>query len=900
MRLHRLRVTGYRVHRDITVAFDPGLTVIGGPNESGKSTLMEAAHRALFLKARTGGTLLESMISATGGGPPGVECEFDAAGARHTLRKSFRGSSGTTTLQTEGEEALHGEEAEEKLAALLGTGAAAGGRGAANRVREQWAHLWVWQGSAANDPSDSASAHIDDLVDRLQELGGGATMQSSGDARVAAAFAAEYERLFTKRGTPRADSLLATAQARRDEAARKEAEAATRVSALQAAVQALDESDATLEIQRAAREQAGQELDKRRADLKKAAEIEGAMARFEEAWKRLDREHVLLVEKDREIRQAEADIEKGEQAAEPQAREVERLAGLRREAAARHQEAVRVATRAREATTSARRAHARAQAQLDLARAEEELTRVRDQVKEVDARCERSARLRVEHAALPAIDAARLGTLRKLDGEAKVAREALRAMGARIEVVESSEAVALDGRVIAAGETCSFDQDVELAIGRGTRLRLSPGSHAGMADAANRAAEAEACLARALDEHGVADIEKAESASHQRAVLATGMKELQAAVEAMQPDRLRASAEAIETRVAQLRLAVQDHGDDDSGSPDGQSAPPTPDTLDLCEEAEKAAADEAHRALARLEAATSAHEESSTAHVAATARLNEARTRVGVLEREYGGSEERGRRLATLAQERDQARSAGAAIRAELESMQPGQLRADAERFERVLQTSAQAISEAEQQRAVALSTLATEGSIDPHRELEEARADLARAEDHLCATRQHAEAIRLLDETFSRVQQEVAEQFSAPLADRVGDYLAALFGPGASAALQLDDDRVTGLALVRSGADGTHGFEALSGGTREQVAAAFRLAMAEILATSHDGCLPVVFDDAFAYADPTRLATLQRMLDLAARRGLQVIILTCTPADYAPLGARTVMLPAAPRTEAD
>jgi len=66
---------------------------------------------------------------------------------------------------------------------------------------------------------------------------------------------------------------------------------------------------------------------------------------------------------------------------------------------------------------------------------------------------------------------------------------------------------------------------------------------------------------------------------------------------------------------------------------------------------------------------------------------------------------------------------------------------------------------------------------------------------------------------------------------------------------------------------------------------------MAEILAASHDGCLPLVFDDAFAYADPERVQALQRMLDLAANRGLQVIVLTCTPADYIGLGAREIRL---------
>jgi uncharacterized protein YhaN len=89
----------------------------------------------------------------------------------------------------------------------------------------------------------------------------------------------------------------------------------------------------------------------------------------------------------------------------------------------------------------------------------------------------------------------------------------------------------------------------------------------------------------------------------------------------------------------------------------------------------------------------------------------------------------------------------------------------------------------------------------------------------------------------------------------------------------------------------GEFAFESLSLGTREQAAAAVRLAVAEILAEGHDGSLPVVFDDAFAYSDPDRAQVLQRMLDRAASKGLQVIVLSCTPADYSGLGAHTVKL---------
>jgi uncharacterized protein YhaN len=85
--------------------------------------------------------------------------------------------------------------------------------------------------------------------------------------------------------------------------------------------------------------------------------------------------------------------------------------------------------------------------------------------------------------------------------------------------------------------------------------------------------------------------------------------------------------------------------------------------------------------------------------------------------------------------------------------------------------------------------------------------------------------------------------------------------------------------------------FEQLSGGTKEQVATAMRLAMAEVLGANHDGQLPVVLDDAFVNADPDRVLLLQRMLDLGAARGLQIIVVTCNPSDYATLGARQIWL---------
>ena len=67
----------------------------------------------------------------------------------------------------------------------------------------------------------------------------------------------------------------------------------------------------------------------------------------------------------------------------------------------------------------------------------------------------------------------------------------------------------------------------------------------------------------------------------------------------------------------------------------------------------------------------------------------------------------------------------------------------------------------------------------------------------------------------------------------------------------------------------------------REQLATALRLALAEVLLPGYDGCLPLIFDDAFTNSDPRRLGGLHRMLGRGLAKGAQIILLSCNPADY-------------------
>jgi DNA repair exonuclease SbcCD ATPase subunit len=280
-----------------------------------------------------------------------------------------------------------------------------------------------------------------------------------------------------------------------------------------------------------------------------------------------------------------------------------------------------------------------------------------------------------------------------------------------------------------------------------------------------------------------------------------------------------------------------------------------------------------------------------------TESLRLAETEVGDLEsrlrlllEEMGDDAHRAQALAAAEQARRTTEASLQERRTALVKLAPEDLAADRQRLERSLRQQQDKRDDGLRQQADSAGRLRADGASDPVAALKtaHARLDTARARHDGLARR--AAAQRRLHDLFTEERQALSDQLTRPLAERVTGYLQRVFGPEASLSLRLEDGAFTGLALGR-GAQGATAFDQLSGGAREQVAAAFRLAMAEILAEAHDGCLPLVFDDAFAHSDPERVQKLLRMLDLAASRGLQVIVLTCTPADYAGLGAREIRL---------
>jgi len=100
MKVTRLRLRNFKRHADLTIEPAPGLTVIRGANEAGKTTIQRALELALYRRVTSAdGEMRDTQRWGTGDhDQPVVELAFESDGTAGRLVKSFRGSKGTVEL----------------------------------------------------------------------------------------------------------------------------------------------------------------------------------------------------------------------------------------------------------------------------------------------------------------------------------------------------------------------------------------------------------------------------------------------------------------------------------------------------------------------------------------------------------------------------------------------------------------------------------------------------------------------------------------------------------------------------------------------------------------------------------------------------------------------------------
>lgn len=899
MRLLSVRLKNYRLHSDLQTDFAGDLSLIHGPNESGKSTLVEAIHRALFYKHNAGGEVQKNMLSRQGGHPV-VELEFEAGGKRYHLAKEFNGNKGTATLACAGSAQLSGDQAEEHLSALLRVHGVLGGK-QAGQLPNRWAHLWVWQGASDGSPLAAVGESHDTLREKLQERVGAGLSASSMDNRLIAKLQKLHDETFTAGGKPKTGSALHSVNAALEDARNRLAEREKRLDDLGAA--ATEFSEAEEAIRRHA-----QDVADARSRLKLVADKlkdAAALQQSQREKQRLKTEAESKLEDlrtaDTRIRQLRAKLESDQAKAAPAATEIQTLQEEVESLRGRLASADARVDATANAVTLALAQKERLEAHLALLGKRHQLAEVLERRQKIAAVQKNLLKAKEAATRLERFSDRALKDLRKKEQAASSARAHLEAYALRLEVLRSGIPVQVGEDTVEEGKIVTLTEPTEVRLGEATQLRLTPGGSKDLDAARADDAKASRHLSNALRELGVVDYEEAEQKARERSQCETERDKLNARMNDLEPDR----AEELQTRLREEMTRLEALRDKSvEGLPpvtyqeDVEAAASALEESRIAHDkanAEATAATREQRTLrTRFGEKTDLLESRRTLHQSLEAELLTLRNNLQFEEQRWGDQATRNQKILEAQANFDQTKLAESKVAADLAALGVADLELDQKRFTKSIANGESLLEAAKEKHTRARTHLERGETTDPESDVKEALADLERLKQNAERHRRQAEARRLLLDQLKSAQRRITETLSAPLEDAAAPYLESLFGQGSRAHLKWSEDggALEGLAIERSREFGGYfDFESLSHGTREQVGLALRLAMAQLLASDHGGCLPLVLDDAFTHADKDRIQRLQRLLFRAAENGLQIILLSCHPENYTGLTAHEISL---------
>lgn len=192
-------------------------------------------------------------------------------------------------------------------------------------------------------------------------------------------------------------------------------------------------------------------------------------------------------------------------------------------------------------------------------------------------------------------------------------------------------------------------------------------------------------------------------------------------------------------------------------------------------------------------------------------------------------------------------------------------------------------------------TALREKGQADLQATADELAARVARLRAEHDDLERRAAAADLLHQTLARHRQAAQQAYVAPYRHHLQRLARLVFGPDTEVDVDPTDLSVT--SRTRGGA--TVPYASLSTGAREQLAVLARLACAIVVGgDGPDGGAPVVLDDALGCTDPRRLRLVAPAF--AAAGGAQIVVLTSQPDRFAALGDTTVVNLTAPAGASD
>lgn len=887
MRLLEINLKNYRVHRDTTVQFAPTIHVVGGRNEIGKSTIAEAIHRVLFLKA-DGTTEYHKKMKSNFGGEPEVRLRFEQGGTTYVLFKRFLKNQ-VTKFGIEGKAEYSDAQADAELTNVIHAQTGLGKSG----LTTQWAHLWAWQEQSMDNPlSDDRYPH-QALIVQVQKLGGGAAMQSKKDQQVAEKLITRRDALFTTRGL-KADSPAAKASSLVDKYEQEATEARKVLEEIQASLEQIRTSEENIASEKASQFNLQTELEKHAAELIEIEKAEKVLAEISRQIAAADGSLRTLKESQAKIDQQLANIEISKQELAEARKELAPLAQASADAKA-DAETCRLASDAAyvERDTLQKSATLVQQA-IDRIELLERKVAVEAELRKAESADVLIEKLQKALSAIPEITRKDITALAKLGDVASNAQAALEAMGVSVTVQKAGRKVSLDGTDVLEGHSKVVTDASVIRVGDDVTLCLSP-KNGDIATQRKTLEQAHQKFAEALKKFGVDSLSAAETNLSAR-------DDLQGKIERAETSRGSSSAADLRKTLGDLENEIIQQ---DAKHPDSKQA-------SLADKATMSAEKKRLSPLVRDAGANAdtkgalrdAADKKSSKAIAGESALSSRVEKLGAelnnLDNQLTGmlsstgSLDKLKAAVILAENECKALDGKlTASQAEISKLTPDLVRSAIKMKQSGLEKSSVRINEAEKVSNTHRGVVKGRTSGDPKLTLATAVAKLESAQADYMRENALAEAIKLLADTFESTQAELNRAFTGPLVSKIDEYAKILFGHDASIEMVDNNGTFTEPVLIRPqrGLNSTAPFDKLSGGAKEQFSAAIRLAMAEVLSKSHDGHLPVIFDDTFSYTDTENLNKVHLLLNHASEKGLQVILFTHAPDEFKPMGADVTIL---------
>jgi hypothetical protein len=869
--LHRLRLTNFRGVADREITFpDQGVVVVCGPNEIGKSSMLEALDLLLAFRDRSTHRDVKAVKPAHADVGAEVEAEISTGPYRFVYRKRFHKKAMTELEIVEPKrEQLSADAAHERVEAML----------AETLDTKLWEAQRVLQSASTTAVNLSGS---DALSRALDAAAGDTDTAPSGDESLLIdRVDAEYLRYFTGTGRPTGawKSAIDRVQAAEAEVGRWRLaveeidERVSRHEGLTMALRELEQALAPATERVAAARKAHEAVTEMREQVDQARLVAAAAAATSSNSTAAYGQRRQLVEDGK--RRGETLL-----TAQTTLAEAERQQALAEKAA----EAANVAaTQSAAADVAAQERFEAAKAAAEACVAREAADKLAARVANIDDIDKELAETAEELAAITLTATAMAGIEAQWSAVQRAAAQ-LQADAASVAFTAPADLdITVDGRplTLTAGE--SWTQPASAAVVVDVpgvlRVRIEPGASAVTLRADLEAAQQR--LDSALAAAGVGDIVTARALDARRRELAESRATQSARLEGLCAGE---EAAALRTQLAGLRAVAST----------GEQIDPEAAAAELT------AAGEA-RGTARARA--DEHQKSATTAVAAlTATVTAAtvaRDRLKAAETEFAVVRDQ---LAMLrAAVSDEAVAAQAAGDAQAQRVADDAVNvrteryaaADPEAVDSELAAALEAVETMTAQRDAAkleLHTLTVElgviGSEGRQGQLDEAQAELQRARTESTRIEERATAAQLLRSTMIRHRDNTRQRYVQPYRTELERLGREVFG----SSFEVDVD--TELTIQTRTLHGcTVPFDSLSGGAREQLGILARLAGAALVAK--EDTVPVIIDDALGFSDPDRLDKMGAVFNTVGDRG-QVIVLTCTPGRYGGVaGAEVIELSA-------